>query len=166
MGHIHSESQYDYTASGYIIHDNKILLLLHHTLKLWLPPAGHIELNETPIEGLYREIEEESGIKKDQLTLILPYSDNLSFNRDETFSKTQPLPFDIDVHPIGDLGHQHIDFSYILMSDTADFTLEDNAATDMKWITFEELKLLSPAVNTSTISRAAYAFEKVAEVKS
>ena len=56
MGHIHSDSEYDYTASGLIVHDSKVLLLLHHKMQLWLPPAGHIELNEHPIEALYREM--------------------------------------------------------------------------------------------------------------
>ena len=46
MGHIHSDSQYDYTASAIIVNKNKVALLFHHKLKLWLPPAGHVELDE------------------------------------------------------------------------------------------------------------------------
>lgn len=164
MAHIHSNSEFDYTASGFIVRDNKVLLLLHHKLHMWLPPAGHIELNETPLEGLFREIEEESGLTPDNLTLVTPYTDNLRFERDSDKNITQPMPFDIDVHAIGAEGHRHIDFSYILISDTDEFTLEEGGATEMGWFTMEEIEALSPT-NTSTKSRARYALRQVQEIQ-
>lgn len=128
MGHIHGNDQYDFTVSGVIIHKDKVLMVLHHKLQLWLSPGGHIELNETPLQALYREIEEETGLTKDQLTLITPYTDNLLFTRDEGRNSTEPIPFDIDIHPLGDEGHRHIDFGYILRSDTDEVRLEVEAA--------------------------------------
>lgn len=163
MGHIHSDSQYGYTASGVIVHDNKVLLLLHHKLNLWLPPAGHIELNETPLQGLFREVEEETGLKQADLTLILPYTDNLELARDKDRNTTEPMPFDIDIHPVGDSGHKHIDFAYILVSTTPDFVLEKDGATDMQWFSAEELNQLTPTVE-SIKSRALYALERVKEM--
>lgn len=164
MGHIHTDSQYDYTASGVIVHDNKVLLLLHHKIKLWLSPAGHIELDETPLEGLFREVEEETGLTPDNLTLVTPYTDNLSFDRDSATNITQPMPFDIDIHAVGEDGHQHIDFGYILISDTAKVTLEKDGATDMRWFTLSEIESLSPT-NNSIRSRAAYALRQVQEIQ-
>ncbi len=164
MGHIHTDSQYDYTASGVIVHEDKVLLLLHHKLNLWLPPSGHIELDETPLQGLFRELEEETGLKQANLTLVLPYNDNLKLTRDEGRNLTEPLPFDIDIHPVGDAGHRHIDFAYILMSNTPEFTLEEGGATEMRWFSADELEGLSPTV-TSTKSRALYALERAKEVQ-
>ena len=40
-----------------------IYLLLHYEAKHWDFPKGHIEANETDLEALKREVEEETGIK-------------------------------------------------------------------------------------------------------
>ena len=37
-----------FTATGYVVIDNSILLHFHPKVKMWLPPGGHIELNEDP----------------------------------------------------------------------------------------------------------------------
>ena len=37
-----------FTASALVIHDNKVLLVNHLKLGVWLYPGGHIENNETP----------------------------------------------------------------------------------------------------------------------
>ncbi len=164
MGHIHSNGEYDFAASGAIVHDNKVLLLLHHKLHKWLMPGGHVELTETPLEAVFREVEEETGLKPDDLTLITPYSDNLSFNRNLDTNITQPMPFDIDIHEAGEDGHKHIDFGYILISSTPNFTLEENGATDMRWFTLEEIEHLE---NTpvGVHSRAEYALRQAREVQ-
>lgn len=164
MGHIHTDSQYDYTASGVIVHENKVLLLLHHTISLWLHPAGHIELDETPLQGLFREVQEETGLKQEDLTLVLPFTDNLQLARGKDRNSTEPLPFDIDIHPVGDSGHKHIDFGYILVSETPDFVLEKDGATDMRWFSAEELSQLTPTVE-SVKSRSLYALERVKEIQ-
>lgn len=160
MGHIHGDSEYDYTASAMIIHDNKVLLLFHHKLHLWLPPAGHVELHETPIEALYREVEEETGLTKEHLTLMLPYTDNLNLQRDPDQNLSLPVPFDIDVHAVGDTGHRHIDFSYILVSDTDIIRKEESGAEHLEWFTLDEVEKLSP-MPRKVHSFAEYALELV-----
>lgn len=164
MGHIHSNGEYDFAVSGAIVHNNKVLLLLHRKVKKWLMPGGHVELNETPLEAVFREIEEETGLHPDNLTLITPYADNLSFDRDTQTNTTQPMPFDIDIHEAGDEGHRHIDFGYILLSDTDSFTIEENAALDMKWYTLEEIKQLDDAPK-GVYGRAKYALQQAQEIK-
>lgn len=165
MGHIHSDSEYDYTASATIVHKNKVLLLFHHKLHLWLPPAGHIELNEHPIEALYRETEEETGLTKEHLTLITPFTDNLALERDPDTNLSLPMPFDIDVHTVNEAGHRHIDFSYIFVSDTDIVHKEENGAEQLEWFTLEEICELSP-MPKKVYSLAEYALNQVGKTQS
>jgi len=162
MGHIHSDSQYDYTVSATIVHENKVLLLFHHKLHLWLPPAGHVELDETPIEALYREVEEETGLTKGHLTLITPFTDNLDFQRDPATNRTEPMPFDIDIHTVTPGGHQHIDFGYIFISDTLTVRKEEGGAEQLEWFTVDEIEKLAP-MPKGVHSRAQYALRIVGE---
>jgi len=163
MGHIHSNSEYDFTAAAMIVHKDKVLLLLHHKLQLWLPPAGHVELDETPVEALYREVTEETGLTKDHLTLVTPFKDNLEFERDQT-GRTEPLPFDIEMHVVGGTGgHRHIDLCYIFISDTGEVVREEEKADQLRWFTLAEVEQLSP-MPRSIYSRANYALKKVQEL--
>src|SRR5262245_14182288 len=41
---------------------NELLLVDHKKAKLWLPPGGHVEINEHPRETVKREAQEELGI--------------------------------------------------------------------------------------------------------
>ena len=52
-----------FTATGLIIKNDSVLPHLHPKINLWLPPGGHVELNEDPIETVKREIFEETGYK-------------------------------------------------------------------------------------------------------
>ena len=60
MGHIHEKI--DFTASVYVVHDNTVLLIKHKLLHIWLPPGGHVELDEDPNEAAIREAKEETGL--------------------------------------------------------------------------------------------------------
>lgn len=163
MGHIHSDSEYDFTVSAFIVHKNRVLLLLHHKLHLWLPAAGHIELNETPIESLYREIEEETGLTKAHLSLITPFKDNLSFGVDPYENQILPLPFDLHTHTVTEAGHRHIDLTYLFTSDTEAVQKEENGALELRWFTLKEIETLTPMPQL-VYSHASYAIQKVREL--
>lgn len=159
MGHIHGANQHDFTASAYIIYEEKVLLLLHKKLQIWLPPGGHIELDESPLEALYRETFEETGLAKENLTLTTPHTENLSFARDAGTNRTEPLPFDIDIHPVGDNGHKHIDFAYIFTSNTNQIRQEEEGADEIAWFTLAEAEQLQ-SLPLSSLSRAKYALQQ------
>jgi len=157
MGHIHTgDGEYDYTASAYIINDNRVLLLMHHKLHLWLPPAGHVEINETPFEAVFREVEEEAGLSRHSLT-FLPTSDLYHALKRDDVQIGIPLPFDLEAHPINDT-HNHIDFAYAFRSDTDIIRPEEGGASDLRWFTIDEIKNLSP-MPASIYSRSRYALE-------
>ena len=44
------------TASGLVIKNNKVLLILHPYIKKWYQPGGHIDEGELPIEAAIREV--------------------------------------------------------------------------------------------------------------
>lgn len=48
-------------------HTNQLLLVDHKKAQHWLPPGGHVELNEHPKETVKREAREELGIEADFL---------------------------------------------------------------------------------------------------
>lgn len=52
-----------YTAGGMLIHRNKVLLVKHKKLGVWLNPGGHIDENELPHQAAEREFFEETGVK-------------------------------------------------------------------------------------------------------
>lgn len=61
MPHIHE--LYDFVTSVYIVYNGKVLLVNHPRYGKWIPIGGHVELDETPEETLYREIKEETGLQ-------------------------------------------------------------------------------------------------------
>ena len=54
-----------FTATAYVVHDGHVALHWHPKVKAWLPPGGHIEENEDPVQAVLRESaarEEETGL--------------------------------------------------------------------------------------------------------
>ena len=57
------------TAAGILIHEQKVLLVKHKKLGIWLNPGGHVDENELPHQAAEREFWEETGIKVRALDL-------------------------------------------------------------------------------------------------
>ena len=96
-----------FTATGFVVNGGHVLLHWHSKVKAWLPPGGHIEENEDPVEAVVREIHEEAGVRAG----IVPTG--------PTFELSYPTcvvpPFTImieDIHDPVDGFHQHIDMIY------------------------------------------------------
>jgi 8-oxo-dGTP pyrophosphatase MutT (NUDIX family) len=50
------------TASGLVIEFDKVLLIRHPYLGIWIQPGGHIDEGETPESAAIRETQEETGV--------------------------------------------------------------------------------------------------------
>lgn len=100
----------EFTASTYILHEQKVLLIFHKKFQKWLPPGGHVELNETPAETAIREAKEETG-----LDIEFIQQENVWFDYPNTTSIPRPYLCQLcNVPPYQDTpAHQHIDFVYI-----------------------------------------------------
>ncbi|GIW12726.1 MAG: NUDIX hydrolase [Tepidiforma sp.] len=57
-----------HTATAYIVAGGRTLLLWHRGLRMWLPPGGHLEPNEDPVQAAIREAREEAGLDVEVLT--------------------------------------------------------------------------------------------------
>ena len=51
-----------FTATAFVVHEGCIALHWHAKVKAWLPPGGHIEPNEDPVQAVLREVSEETGL--------------------------------------------------------------------------------------------------------
>ena len=97
-----------FTATGFVVHDGHVALHWHPKVQAWLPPGGHIEENEDPVEAVLREIEEETGLKAEVVTS----APHLGLE----YPTPVPPPFTIMVEDIHDPDHgyhQHIDMIYM-----------------------------------------------------
>lgn len=91
-----------FTTATFVVHEGKVLLLLHKKLGIWLPPGGHIDQDELPDEAAVREVWEEAGIPCE-----------LVGDRGVPVTEPRQLvrPFGLHVVEITP-GHEHIDLIY------------------------------------------------------
>lgn len=96
-----------FTATGFVVHEGRVLLHWHPKVKAWLPPGGHIDRNEDPVQAVLREVREEAGVTAE----VLPTARRFELDYP---TQVQP-PFTIMVEDIQDPAagyHQHIDMIY------------------------------------------------------
>lgn len=142
MPHIHD--LIDFTVAAYIVNNGKVALVNHLQLKKWMPVGGHIELNEDPEEALFREIKEETGIDKSQLTVLSSKPEIVSSGTKFLFT-----PSFLDIHKITD-SHRHVGITYLLESKTDKLILAGDEHKGISWFSLSELEEekvdISPAI--------------------
>jgi 8-oxo-dGTP pyrophosphatase MutT (NUDIX family) len=125
-------------ASGILIlPDNKLLMLEHKALGIWVVPGGHYDLTDGELaNAAIRETAEETG-----LTVPIKL---------HPWHLQHGVPIDIDTHPIprsekkNEDAHQHFDFRYVLTVDDpaqviAQLALDSNEVTGFAEIPISEV---------------------------
>ena len=146
-----------FTATAYVLKEDKTLLIYHKKLQKWLPPGGHVEENETPVEAAKRETLEETGleieiIKDENLWIISPNAS--SFER-PYLCLLENIP------PFGNKpAHQHVDMIYIATPSGGKEIAELVENGELKWFSQQDLLSLKPEeeIFADTLETLAHLF--------
>ena len=133
MAHIHDKI--DFTVGALIVHDGRVCLVHHKKLDLWVTPGGHIELDEDSDQALFREIEEETGLRREDLEI---FSEREDFST-KTEAKALYRPQWMNIHPF-DNHHKHVVLEYILRSKSERLKLAPLEHHNIRWFKAEELE--------------------------
>jgi ADP-ribose pyrophosphatase YjhB (NUDIX family) len=121
-----------FTASAFVVHEGRTLLLLHSEKRLWLPPGGHVELDEAPATAAAREVWEETGLRVEIVSRRVP----------EGAARAAPCPeasLEVEIEP----GHVHLDLVYFarIATDQPAGPLRPNSeAAALRWWTAAEVR--------------------------
>lgn len=150
-----------HTSAAFLIHENKILLVKHKKLGIWLAPGGHIEQSELPHRASERECLEETGIQVRACDRLFS-SSHCAF--DSKQGEYLPSPFVTYLHWVCEANYQariaspetykpiapwlkgceqHLGFSYLVEPVDAVAETQNLEETDaIGWFTKDECKTL------------------------
>lgn len=131
MPHIHD--LIDFVVSAWIVYNSRVLLVFHKGQQTWLPIGGHIELDEDPIEALYREVREECGLDIEVIGTIK----NPDYPSEST-TKLLLTPAYLDIHPINN-AHRHVALEYFAKAKSDTIKLADGEHDRIRWFDVSEL---------------------------
>ncbi len=139
-----------FTATGVVFNsDNKVLMIKHKKLGIWLPPGGHVDENELPDEAVLREIREETGV-------IAKIAEAGQLNLTEMHCKELARPFAILLEDIEHDGkHNHIDLVYICRAEADTLAPQEAEVDGIGWFTPEEAAALDTVENVRKVIAAA-----------
>ncbi len=120
-----------FTATTFVVHQGKTLLHLHRSLKMWLPPGGHIDRDELPHIAALREVKEETGLDVD---LIHDMPTIHSENAQEIPGPRHLLLENINPY------HQHIDMIYFASADSPEVTPDSGESIELRWFSLDDLE--------------------------
>lgn len=124
-----------FVATGFVVHQGAVLLHWHRKVQAWLPPGGHIEPDEDPVQATLREVEEETGLE----VRTVPHQQSLPIgNLDQV-----DAPFAIMIEDVFDEkhgAHQHIDFIYF----TVPLGVLGVLPEGWRWVSGEDLERGTP----------------------
>ncbi len=110
------------TASGFVLVNNKALLIFHKNLQAFLQPGGHVDMNELLVNAAILEVFEETGVEAVLSDL------------------TDAVPIHIDTHLIPkndrkiEPEHYHHDFMFVLTAKTEGVFLDNLEVTEYKLV--------------------------------
>lgn len=87
--------------------DKKEYLLLNYPAGHWDYPKGHVEVNETEIETAYRELEEETGIKKEDVEVYEDFRETIDY----IYKKGRDISHKEVVYFLGETEDKGVDLS-------------------------------------------------------
>jgi 8-oxo-dGTP diphosphatase len=114
-----------------------LLLGDHIKAQRWLPPGGHVALDEHPKDTVIREVEEELHTKA-------------------VFLRNDEHPFFIAIIQTVGLtpGHTDVDLWYCLRGDIHDhFTYDKREFNDIDWFSFNEILQFDPVIFDAQMQR-------------
>lgn len=123
----------EFVATVYVVKDDKVLLIHHKKLKMWIPVGGHIHENELPCDAAQREVLEETGLK---IRLI--------GSEQEKLGRVKVLvhPFTIQLEDIK-RNHQHIDLIYYAEVTGRKEKINRDESLGLKWFSENDLNKTS-----------------------
>ena len=144
-----------FVSTAYPVYENKVLLIYHNKLKMWLPPGGHIKENELPHEAAIREVKEETGID-----IIIPNNFPNSYKGEPTVTLL-PMISHMQLEAITDPNkglHQHIDIIYfaVALSDKIELNLKEVKMA--KWMSEDEIHTSDIPLNVKFFSIKAISY--------
>lgn len=105
---------YKITQNAVIKNDAGLVLILKHPTGNWLLPGGKINKGENSLDGLKREVKEETGIKNFKINRIL---DIASWIEDD--KGTYVITFLVHVPDTSEikLSDEHIEYAWVKLDD-------------------------------------------------
>jgi 8-oxo-dGTP pyrophosphatase MutT (NUDIX family) len=134
----------DFTATTFVVHEDRTLLLLHRKLGKWFPPGGHIDPHELPDQAAIREVREESGLDVELLAQ----------GRQLGPVRMLPQPDCILLEDIS-ADHQHIDLIYFARVCGGRLAHAEREAHAARWFTWDELATPEIAEDIRVLGRQA-----------
>ena len=137
-----------YTATGLVVNraGNKVLLVLHKKLQLWLPAGGHVEEGELPHNAAIREVFEETGVPG----LIMNASTHLDLHSGSEIQIPAPRFVLHEFIPAykDKAEHMHYDFIYHMQAECDECLVNEHEVESVQWFGLEQL--LSCKTNEAT----------------
>lgn len=130
MGHLHDKI--DFVVNAFVVYQDRVLLINHKKLNMWLPVGGHIELDEDPEEAVRREVKEESGL---QIKIL---GSKPALKEAGLHTKSLFVPSYMDIHDYDD-NHRHIAFHYFAVTQTDKVKLAKGEHNSIRWFKQSEL---------------------------
>ena len=114
----------------------KMLLIFHNKLQVWLQPGGHQEWNENPWQAAIRECWEETGIDISWFASSQEWGEGVRTLPCPDFLQEQKIPAHKEQPE-----HFHIDHMYLIPLSQQNI-IPETSDTQWKWMSLSEIESL------------------------